>query len=211
MKDLNKNDDEQGGYDLIVLGAGSAGFSAAITGADAGKRVALVGHGTIGGTCVNVGCVPSKAMIRAAEAVHCAGAAKRFPGLSGRAQVDDRQTLVQSKDDLVTTLRQKKYADLLPEYEDVDYIDAGPARLIEGGVTVGERTLKAPRTIIATGGRPVLPTIDGIEEIGALNSTTGALDHAIVTQIAPQLGMTVAGADVWALDAPTCAQPVLRS
>ena len=172
MKDLNKNDDEQGGYDLIVLGAGSAGFSAAITGADAGKRVALVGHGTIGGTCVNVGCVPSKAMIRAAEAVHCAGAAKRFPGLSGRAQVDDWQTLVQSKDDLVTTLRQKKYADLLPEYEDVDYIDAGPARLIEGGVTVGERTLKAPRTIIATGGRPVLPTIDGIEEIGALNSTS---------------------------------------
>ncbi len=67
MKDLNKTDDEQGGYDLIVLGAGSAGFSAAITGADAGKRVALVGHGTIGGTCVNVGCVPSKAMIRAAE------------------------------------------------------------------------------------------------------------------------------------------------
>ena len=46
MKDLNKTDDEQGGYDLIVLGAGSAGFSAAITGADAGKRVALVGHGT---------------------------------------------------------------------------------------------------------------------------------------------------------------------
>ena len=47
--------------------------------------------------------------------------------------------------------------------------------------------------------------------VGALNSTIGALDHAIVTQIAPQLGMTVAGADVWALDAPTCAQPVLRS
>ena len=51
--------------DLIVVGAGSAGFSASITAAEAGKRVALVGHGTIGGTCVNVGCVPSKAMIRA--------------------------------------------------------------------------------------------------------------------------------------------------
>jgi len=55
-------------YDLIVVGAGSAGFSASITAAEAGERVALVGHGTIGGTCVNVGCVPSKAMIRAAEA-----------------------------------------------------------------------------------------------------------------------------------------------
>ena len=172
MKDLIKGGYGQGGYDLIVLGAGSAGFSAAITGADAGKRVALVGHGTIGGTCVNVGCVPSKAMIRAAEAVHGAGAAKRFPGLSGHAQVDDWQTLVQSKDDLVETLRQKKYADLLPEYEGVDYIDAGPARLIEGGVAVGDRILKAPKTIIATGGRPILPTIDGIEEIGALDSTS---------------------------------------
>jgi len=172
MKDLKKNGGGSGAYDLIVVGAGSAGFSASITAADAGKRVALVGHGTIGGTCVNVGCVPSKAMIRAAEAVHGAGAAKRFPGLSGQAQVDDWHMLVQSKDDLVATLRQKKYADLLPEYEGVDYIDAGPARLIAGGVTVGERTLTAPKTIIATGGRSILPTIEGTEKIGALDSTS---------------------------------------
>jgi mercuric reductase len=172
MKDINKNDDGNGGYDLIVIGAGSAGFSASITAADAGKRVALVGHGTIGGTCVNVGCVPSKVMIRAAEAIHGAHAAKRFPGLSGQAQVDDWQTLIQSKDDLVVTLRQKKYADLLPEYDGVDYIAAGPARLIKGGVIVGGRTLTAPKLVIATGGRPVLPTIDGIEDIGALDSTS---------------------------------------
>ena len=172
MKDLGKNDDGNGGYDLIVIGAGSAGFSAAITTADAGKRVALVGHGTIGGTCVNVGCVPSKAMIRAAEAIHGAHAAKRFPGLSGDAKVDDWKTLIQSKDELVASLRQKKYADLLPEYAGVDYIDAGPAQLTEGGIIVGGRTLTAPKVIIATGGHPVLPTIDGIEEIGALDSTS---------------------------------------
>ena len=59
----------KGGYDLAVIGAGSAGFSAAITAADQGANVALIGHGTIGGTCVNVGCVPSKTMIRAAEAL----------------------------------------------------------------------------------------------------------------------------------------------
>ncbi|MFZ3583297.1 mercury(II) reductase [Loktanella sp. DJP18] len=172
MKDINKNDDGTGGYDLLVIGAGSAGFSASITAADAGKRVALVGHGTIGGTCVNVGCVPSKAMIRAAEAIHGAHAAKRFPGLSGHAQVDDWHTLIQSKDDLVATLRQKKYADLLPEYPGIDYIDEGPARLVKGGITVGGRTLTAPKMIIATGGHPVLPTIDGIEDIGALDSTS---------------------------------------
>ena len=132
-----------------------------------------MGHGTIGGTCVNVGCVPSKAMIRAAEAVHCAG-----PLPSGSPVYRDGHKWMIGRRSFSprtiwsTTLRQKKYADLLPEYEDVDYIDAGPARLIEGGVTVGERTLKAPKTIIATGGRPVLPTIDGIEEIGALDSTS---------------------------------------
>jgi mercuric reductase len=73
---------------------------------------------------------------------------------------------------LVATLRQKKYADLLPEYDGVDYIAAGPARLIKGGVIVGGRTLPAPKLVIATGGRPVLPTIDGIEDIGALDSTS---------------------------------------
>ena len=172
MKNINKNDDGNGGYDLIVIGAGSAGFSASITAADAGNPVALVGHGTIGGTCVNVGCVPSKAMIRAAEAIHGAHAAKRFPGVSGHAQVDDWHTLIQSKDDLVATLRQKKYADLLPEYAGVDYIDDGPAQLVEGGIIVGGRTLTAPKLIIATGGHPVLPTIDGIEDIGALDSTS---------------------------------------
>ena len=172
MKDTDRNDDGYGGYDLIVIGAGSAGFSASITAADAGKRVALVGHGTIGGTCVNIGCVPSKVMIRAAEAIHGAHAAKRFPGLSGQAQVDDWPTLIQSKDDLVATMRQKKYADLLPQYAGVDYIDDGPAQIIEGGIIVGGRTLTAPKLIVATGGRPVLPTIDGIEEIGALDSTS---------------------------------------
>ena len=45
-------------FDLAVIGAGSAGFSAAITAAEQGAQVAFIGHGTIGGTCVNIGCVP---------------------------------------------------------------------------------------------------------------------------------------------------------
>ncbi len=58
------------GYDLAVVGAGSADFSAAMTASEQGAKVALIGHGLIGGTCVNVGCVPSKTMSRAAEALH---------------------------------------------------------------------------------------------------------------------------------------------
>ena len=66
--DVPTSNKGNGRYDLVVVGAGSAGFSAAITAAELGAQVALVGHGTIGGTCVNIGCVPSKALIRATEA-----------------------------------------------------------------------------------------------------------------------------------------------
>src|SRR3546814_10608503 len=72
-------------YDLIVVGGGSAGFSAAITAAEQGAQVAVIGAGTIGGTCVNVGCVPSKALIRAVESIHHANAAPiRFKGVEAR-------------------------------------------------------------------------------------------------------------------------------
>ena len=146
----------KGDFDLAVIGAGSAGFSAAITAVEGGKRVALIGHGTIGGTCVNVGCVPSKTMIRAAEALHGAQAASRFPGLVGEAKVADWTALVAAKDHLVATLRQKKYADLLPGYDGVTYLDEGPARLVPGGVDVGGRKITAPKVIVATGGRPAV-------------------------------------------------------
>ncbi|MCE8522395.1 mercury(II) reductase [Ruegeria pomeroyi] len=159
-------------FDVAVIGAGSAGFSAAITAAEGGKRVALIGHGTIGGTCVNVGCVPSKTMIRAAEALHGARAASRFPGLHGEARVAGWAALIAAKDDLVSTLRQKKYADLLPDYDGVAYIDEGPARLIPGGVEVGGRKISAPRVIVATGDRPAAPDIPGIQDAPTLDSTS---------------------------------------
>ena len=162
---------ENGAYDLIVVGAGSAGFSASITAAEAGLRVALVGHGTIGGTCVNVGCVPSKAMIRAAEAVHSAAASGRFPGVDPCAPPVDWSALVAGTAELVAGLRQKKYADLLPQYETIDYVEDGPARLVEGGIEVGGRTLTANRFIIATGSRPHLPDIPGIDAVDVLDST----------------------------------------
>ena len=162
---------KDGTHDLIVIGAGSAGFSAAITAAEAGRRVALVGHGTIGGTCVNVGCVPSKAMIRAAEAVHGGAAAARFPGVSPCTHRLDWAALVRGTADLVAGMRQKKYVDLLPAYAGIDYLEEGPARLTETGARVGTRELRAGRVIIATGSRPVIPEIPGIEEIAPLDST----------------------------------------
>ena len=99
-------------FDLAVIGAGSAGF-AAIRGAELGARVALIGHGTLGGTCVNIGCVPSKTLIRATENLYRARAASRFAGISGTADIDDWRAVIADKDELVERLRQTKYADLL--------------------------------------------------------------------------------------------------
>lgn len=160
-----------GRYDIAVIGAGSAGFSAAITAADQGANVALIGHGTIGGTCVNVGCVPSKTMIRAAEALHGARAAQRFPGLAGEAKVADWASLIGAKDDLVTTLRQKKYIDLLPEYNGVAYLE-GRALLNGQGVIVNGEAIPAGKIIIATGSSSALPDIPGVADVPYLTSTT---------------------------------------
>jgi mercuric reductase len=165
------NNQGKNGYDLAVIGAGSAGFSAAITAAEQGAEVALIGHGTIGGTCVNVGCVPSKTMIRAAEALHGARAASRFPGLAGEAHVTDWRQLIAAKDDLVATLRQKKYIDLLPEYNGVAYLE-GAARLSGNGVTLNGGDIATDRIIIATGSSPAAPNIPGLADVPWLTSTT---------------------------------------
>lgn len=161
-----------GRYDLVVVGAGSAGFSAAIAAADEGAQVALVGHGMIGGTCVNVGCVPSKTLIRATEAVHQANiASKRFAGVEGHGRVSDWSRVAAQKDALVSGLRQAKYVDLLPEYNNVTYCE-GAARLVDGGVETGGKLLKSDRIIVATGARPSIPAIPGIEGVDFLDSTS---------------------------------------
>jgi len=164
----------RGLYDLAVIGAGSAGFSAAITAAELGARVALIGHGTIGGTCVNTGCVPSKNLIRATEPLHCAAAAARFGGIRGEARVEDWPVVKRGKDALVDALRRAKYIDLLPAYDSIAYIE-GRARFSDGGIIVGGRPLKTDKVIVATGASPALPPIRGIEGVPYLTSTT-ALD-----------------------------------
>ena len=163
---------KDGPYDLAVIGAGSAGFSAAITAAEAGARVALIGDGTIGGTCVNVGCVPSKALIRAVESLHHARAASRFDGIEANAKVNDWAATVAQKQALVEELRQAKYADVLPRHKNVDYRE-GHARFDdEGRLTVNGAVFPAKKIIIATGSRPHVPTISGIDGIDALDSTS---------------------------------------
>lgn len=171
---MRPNGRNGGAYDLVVIGAGSAGFSASITAADQGAQVALIGSGTIGGTCVNIGCVPSKTLIRAAETLHNARVAARFAGITAEAELTDWRGTVRQKDALVSELRQAKYTNLLPRYSGIAYRE-GPARLMEGGIEVGGARISAGKIIIATGARPAVPAIPGIEAVPYLTSTS-ALD-----------------------------------
>jgi mercuric reductase len=173
---LNPNAVDADTFDLAVIGAGSAGFSAAITAAEDGAQVALIGYGTIGGTCVNVGCVPSKAMIRAVETLHSAKGADRFDGVEATARVTDWAAMVAQKQALVDDLRAAKYIDVLPNYEGVTYIEGQASFASDGSLQIGDRTIRAPKVIIATGSAPHVPDIPGLDGVDWLDSTS-ALDQ----------------------------------
>ena len=156
------------GYDLAIIGSGSAAFAAAIKARDLGARVVMIERATLGGTCVNIGCVPSKRLLRAAETFHQAGH-HPFAGIATGTGSVDFGALVTQKDDLVTQLRQQKYADLIDVYG--WELIQGEARFVdEATVTVAGRTITADAYLIATGARPAFPPIPGLAEAGYLTS-----------------------------------------
>lgn len=159
-------------FDLIVVGTGGGGMAAVIKAAELGYRVAIIEGGTIGGTCVNIGCVPSKTLIRAAESFYRAGH-NPFEGVQTRAEGLDWQAIVQQKDELVAGLRQDKYVDVLAAYAENVTLIRGWGRLLpDGKVAVGDRVLSVNKVVIATGARPKILPLEGIDEVDVLNSTT---------------------------------------
>lgn len=168
-------------YDVLIIGTGGAGVAAAIQAVGMGGKVAIVEAGTLGGTCVNVGCIPSKNLIEVAAHVH--DARRGFQGVAACAPAFDWKSVIEQKDALVTELRQAKYADVLASYPGVTLLK-GHARFVGGGgaagpvvVSVGgdeptSRTYRARRVVIATGTRPSMPAIPGLDEADALNSTS---------------------------------------
>ncbi len=158
-------------YDLVVIGTGGGGVAASIRAAESGHKVAIIEGGTIGGTCVNIGCVPSKALIRAAEAYHTAGH-HSFAGLKTKAEGVDWPALIAQKDELVDELREKKYVDVLKSYTNITLIQGWAKLDANGDVVIDGKVLKAGRVVVATGARPKVLPIDGIENVEVLNSTT---------------------------------------
>ena len=157
-------------YDFVVVGGGSAAFAAAIKATEAGYTVALVEHGTLGGTCVNVGCLPSKALLRAGELAWAAGH-HPFEGLATTSGPVDLAALVAQKDELVGNLRQMKYADLVTDYGFAVIRGHGCFKNPEV-IDVDGRSIRARVYLVATGASPAVPPIPGLEETGYLTSTS---------------------------------------
>lgn len=166
-------------FDLAIIGSGGGAFAAAIRATGLGKRVVMVERGTVGGTCVNTGCVPSKALLAAAEARHVALDSARFPGVAASAGPVDMPALIQGKAALVESMRTEKYLDLAADYGwamvegDASFTGTQDAPLLRVASPDGAlRTIEARHYLVATGAAPYVPSVPGLAESGYLTSTT---------------------------------------
>ncbi len=159
-----------GMYDLIILGGGAAAFSAAIRAYRNQAKALMIDGGTIGGTCVNVGCVPSKRLLAVGDQFF--RVANR--PLKGLAVEDgwsaDFPTIVQEKDRIVATLRKGKYEDVLASLEGVEYVRGMASFVSPHEVKVGNDRYEGTKFLIATGSSPTVPSIPGLQDVGYLTS-----------------------------------------
>ncbi|WP_372869138.1 mercury(II) reductase [Planomicrobium okeanokoites] len=162
----NPSDD----YDLLIIGSGGAAFSAAIKAVEKGAKVAIVERGIVGGTCVNIGCVPSKTMLRAGEINQLAGN-HPFAGLKTNAGSVNLAALTGQKDELVEGMREQKYIGLIEEYG-FELIRGEAAFTDKKTVEVNGQTYTAAKFLISTGAAPSIPAIPGLNEVDFLTSTT---------------------------------------
>jgi glutathione reductase (NADPH) len=145
-------------YDLVVIGGGSGGLACAQRATEYGARVALVESARLGGTCVNVGCVPKKVMWNAAQIAHAAHDAVHY-GFDLTLSGHDWGALRVARDAYITRLNgiyERNLANRKVELVRGHAAFAGPNE-----VRVGDRLLEAPHVVIATGGHPSVPPIPG--------------------------------------------------
>jgi len=163
-------------FDLFILGSGSTAFAAAIKANDLGARVGMVERRTLGGTCANRGCLPSKNLIEAARIVWEA-AHPRYDGLAPARVEVDFPTLVRQKDAVVRDYRAKKYA-AVADGIDLEVLD-GDARVTgPHTISLDGRTMEADRILVATGSRPTVPPIAGLDSVPFLTSDLLDADEA---------------------------------
>ncbi len=164
-------------YDIIIIGKGAAAFSAAIKASELSEgraSVLMIGTGLTGGTCVNVGCVPSKYLLEASHA-NFYPRHPRFSGIGAVRPNADFAKVMEGVRALVSGFREDKYEKVLGSYPNVDLVEgrgrfksANEVEVLNGSNTA----VRARNIIIATGSRPAAPPIEGLKETGFTTSDT---------------------------------------
>ncbi|MBU6403820.1 MAG: mercury(II) reductase [Proteobacteria bacterium] len=184
---------------IAVIGSGGAAMAAALKAVEQGARVTLIERGTIGGTCVNVGCVPSKIMIRAAHIAHVRRESPFDGGISAAVPVINRGLLLAQQQARVDELRHAKYEGILDGNPAITVLH-GKARFKSGhSLNVqlndgGEREVAFDRCLIATGASPAIPPLPGLQDTPYWTSTEALTSDTIPERLA------VIGSSVVALE-----------
>ncbi len=174
---------------IAVIGSGGAAMAAAIKAAGAGAQVTLIERGTIGGTCVNVGCVPSKIMIRAAHVAHLRRQSPFDAGISVTPPAIRRDKLLAQQQSRVDELRHTKYESILLSQPNITSV-RGSARFTDAhtlAVTLQDGTVQTvgfDQCLIATGAHPAIPPIEGLKDTPYWTSTEALAAAAIPPRLA---------------------------
>ncbi len=178
---------------MAILGGGAAAFAAAIKANELGARTVMIDGGTIGGTCVNFGCVPSKRMLTAAEHAFYP-TFQEFDGVACSGMSCSVKEIVDGKNKLVASLRKKKYRNVVESLENVTYVEGKGVFESKSKVRVGTKTYTAKKFVVATGSSPNPVQIPGISKVKFWTNV-----EALNTRDAPK-SITIIGGRALALE-----------
>jgi len=189
----------ESGLHIVIVGTGSGAFAAAIKAVERGAKVTIIeAADIIGGTCVNIGCVPSKILIRGGHIAHLQNH-HNFAGIPLNKPLIDRKAMVQQQQNMVEELRYAKYESIIESNPGINLV-RGMARFKDANTLLitsekgGEKEIKADRILLAVGARPMIPDIKGLSDTPYWTST-----QALVAEEIPK-HLLVLGGSVVALE-----------
>lgn len=161
-------------FEYVVIGQGAAAFSAAIKANELGIKTAMIGKNAtkgavLGGTCINVGCVPSKRLITVARFAKELKD-KKFKGLDYDSGSVEYGKIVEEKDNIVKSLHESKYENVIGVMENVSYINEFGSFIDTKMIKAGNKEIEADKILIATGARTSIPEINGIDKVDYLDN-----------------------------------------